>query len=42
MKNPITQIVMPNFDIDQLLIEDQNYRSGKPLDMEIFSKLNIT
>ena len=30
MKNPITQIVMPNFDIDQLLIEDQNYRSGKP------------
>ena len=30
MKNPTTQIVMPNFDIDQLLIEDQNYRSGKP------------
>ena len=30
MKNPTTQIVMPNFDVDQLLIEDQNYRSGKP------------
>ena len=33
MKNPTTRNCYANFDIDQLLIEDQNYRSGKPLDM---------